>query len=322
LLIFATRLSYRIQRLRDDTEEVISPEGRIKGDLSSSREHDEIGDLRTSFITLLNRLQEYNRYLEGMASKLSHELRTPVTVVKSSLENLEQVTQDPDQATYVSRAKDGVNRLNHILTRMSEASRLEQSLLNEPRQIFSLQQVVNACANAYDSIHPQHKIRLIVASALEKNPLKCHGSPDLIAQMLDKLVSNALDFAEKDSDIDIVLQNSNGDIELFVRNVGPELPRNMQSNLFDSMVSVRDNKSGDSPHLGLGLYIVKMIAQFHSGKPFARNINATAVVEQTGSKTTELDKTANNDTSYYNGVEIGVEIPNSSFDDSGSGERE
>ena len=309
LLAFATRLSYRIQRLRDETEDVISDDGRIKGSLSAQPGNDEIGDLRASFNALLARLQEYNRYLEGMASKLSHELRTPVTVVKSSLENLDQSSLDDDQSTYLQRAQDGVDRLNHLLTRMSEATRLEQSLLNEPRQEFSLRQVVEACANAYNDIHEKHQIQLIVDAPLAKNPLKCHGSPDLIAQMLDKLVSNALDFATPESAIDIVLQPTEAGIELLVRNLGPTLPKSMQANLFDSMVSVRDKASGDKPHLGLGLYIVRLIAQFHSGKPFARNLKSQEDVQSASD---------NED----NGVEIGVEIPNSAFREPSASELE
>jgi len=307
LLAFATRLSYRIQRLRDETDEVIGTDGRIKGVLADIQGNDEIGDLRASFNALLARLQEYNRYLESMASKLSHELRTPVTVVKSSLENLDQSALDDDQSTYLLRAKDGVDRLNHLLTRMSEATRLEQSLLNESRQEFSLFQVVEACANAYNDIHDNHQIQLIVDPVLEKNPLKCHGSADLIAQMLDKLVANALDFAIANSTIDIVLQPSNAGIELMVRNLGPVLPENMQASLFDSMVSVRQKSSSDKPHLGLGLYIVRLIAQFHSGKPFARNLKAAEDVQTA---------TENED----NGVEIGVEIPNSAFRGTTAGE--
>ena len=241
-----------------------------------------------------------------MASKMSHELRTPVTVVKSSLENLDLSALDDDQSTYLKRAQDGVDRLNHLLTRMSEATRLEQSLLNEPREEFSLRQVVEACAAAYDSMHENHKISLKLPEILEKNPLKCHGSADLIAQLLDKLVSNALDFAKPDSDIDIVLQSTDKGVELFVRNQGASLPENMQSNLFDSMVSVRDKAiAGDKPHLGLGLYIVRLIAQFHSGKPFARNLKPADEV-----KSSSYDY---NEDKAVEGVEIGVEISHSAF---------
>jgi len=300
LLTFATRLSYRIQRLRDDTNDVISDDGRITGTLTPQVANDEIGDLRSSFNALLNRLQEYHRYLESMTGKLSHELRTPVTVVKSSLENLNLSTLDGDQAIYLQRALDGIDRLNHLLTRMSEASRLEQSLLNESREDFSLLQVVDSCASAYNDIHENYQICLIVDPALEKSPLKCHGSADLIAQMLDKLISNALDFAIVGSTIEIVLQPTAAGIELLVRNLGPRLPTNMQSSLFDSMVSIREKSSSDKPHLGLGLYIVRLIAQFHSGKPFARNL-----VTQIG-----VEAASDNEN---NGVEIGVEIPNSAF---------
>ena len=60
-------------------------------------------------------------------------------------------------------------------------------------------------------------------------------------------------------------------IEISVENQGPPLPDEMHGRLFDSMVSLRKGQEGDEPHLGLGLYIVRLIAEFHGGRAFARN---------------------------------------------------
>src|SRR5215207_7026507 len=88
LTAYATWLSARIRRLRDDAERAIDERGRVRRPLSSSTAVDEIGDLSRSFGSVLERLSEYASYQEKMASRLSHELRTPVAVVRSSLENL------------------------------------------------------------------------------------------------------------------------------------------------------------------------------------------------------------------------------------------
>ena len=88
LTLYATWLSSRIRRLRDDAERAIDERGRVRAPLASSRAGDEIGDLSRSFGSVLARLSEYASYQEKMASRLSHELRTPIAVVRSSLDNL------------------------------------------------------------------------------------------------------------------------------------------------------------------------------------------------------------------------------------------
>ncbi|VAW71831.1 Sensor histidine kinase [hydrothermal vent metagenome] len=280
LLGYATRLSVRIMRLRDETERAISAEGRIERDIKRSTEHDEIGDLSRSFSDMLARLGEYNRYLESMAGKLSHELRTPITVVRSSLDNLTSAQTDDERQTYIQRASEGVARLSDILTRMSEATRLEQTLQSERRSNISLKQLVEGCVSGYRMIYPQLEFALQTNGAQAHNASEypVHGAPELLAQLLDKLVSNAVDFHLQGSAIRIRLLKKSSSVQLSVINQGPCLPEYMRENLFESMVSVRD-KRDKQPHLGLGLYIVRLIAEFHQAKVEALNTPGSDGVE-------------------------------------------
>ncbi|HEY3077662.1 MAG TPA: ATP-binding protein [Burkholderiales bacterium] len=256
LLAFASRLSTRLSRLRDEAEAAIDSQGRVRKLLHGSAAGDEIGDLSRSFSTVLERLAQYNTYLENMAGRLSHELRTPIAVVRSSLENLKLARPD-EAAVYLARANDGLKRLDTILTRMSEATRLEQLVRKEERERFDAREVVRGCAYAY----PHRKFEIDVP----ERPVWLRGAPDLYAQMLDKLVSNAADFSTGDEPIRIRLDSRAGEATLTVSNRGPRLPEAMAGKLFESMVSVRNTNSGTEPHLGLGLYIVRLIAEFHGG---------------------------------------------------------
>src|SRR5690606_19178892 len=120
LLVFATRLSLRIRRLRDDAENSIDSHGRVLGTVSGSEDGDELGDLSRSFADILRRLQQYTGYLEALGGRLSHELRTPVAVVRSSLDNLKQVELPKEARIYLQRAEQGLSRLTTIFARMSE----------------------------------------------------------------------------------------------------------------------------------------------------------------------------------------------------------
>jgi len=268
---YATVLSFRVRKLRDNADQAIGSDGRVIGVVTPSGASDEVGDLSRSIAGMLNRLAEYNRYLETMASKLSHELRTPITVVRSSLENLETAELDDEHKAYTNRAKEGVDRLSNILTRMSEATRLEQTIQHEERQEFDLQEVLNSCIKGYQLANPRQEFSLQVTNKLDK-PFVLNGVPDLIAQMLDKLVSNAMDFAEEGTPIVVRLIRSDTQAGIQVQNQGPALPEQMKDNLFDSMVSLRE-KRGAQPHLGLGLYIVRLIVEYHQGSVKADNTN-------------------------------------------------
>lgn len=267
LLLFASRISNRIRRLRDNTEAIIDANGKIVGKLPIAKEGDEIGDLSRAFSDVLLRLQQYNSYLENMASRLSHELRTPIAVVKSSLDALSQVSAQANtqQDVFVQRAQSGISRLSSILNAMSEATRLEQAIAQEEVTTFNMIDVIKGCVGGYQHAYTDRQFSL----SCSQDTAMLKGAPDLIAQMFDKIISNAVDFSQPDDIIDVAVYTKDKRIVLTVSNPGPLLPEGMKKQLVQSMVSVRPEseaaQSAGSPHLGLGLYIADIIVAFHQG---------------------------------------------------------
>ncbi len=268
LLGFATRLSTRIRRLRDEAETALDARGRLAHLVTAQSAGDEVGDLSRSFSALLARLAQHHAYLESLASRLSHELRTPIAVVRSSLENLRLAPADA--RVYLDRAEEGLRRLGTILTRMSEATRLEQGLAAVERERYDLAAVVAGCVEAYRLAYPGRAFDL----QLPADKPGVLGSPDLAAQLLDKLVENAVDFSDPGggAPVRVSLDLAGAFVVLAVENRGPLLPETMRGKLFESMVSVRTGRDGAGPHLGLGLYVARLIAEFHDGAISAKNL--------------------------------------------------
>lgn len=265
LLIYATRLSLRLRRLSLDASEAIDEHGRVVGKIAGSRASDEIGDLSRSYAAMLERLKEYNNYMESLASKLSHELRTPMAVVQSSLDNLESYIAE-DGSDYLVRAQDGIKRLNVLVLRLSEATRLEQALQTADLESVDLTDLINRCGEGYKLAYPDSDFKVTTPLIkIEKNI-----SADLFTQMLDKLISNAVDFSLPGKPIEIILQN-NKTTEISIINYGSVLPDEMKAQLFNSMVSFRKKKD-EQPHLGLGLHIARLIAEFHHAEITANNL--------------------------------------------------
>jgi dedicated sortase system histidine kinase len=268
LAIFASRLSGRIRRLRDEVDQAIDAHGRVRHIAAGSRAGDEIGDLSRSFSDVLQRLGENAAHREQLASRLSHELRTPVAVVKSSLENLRAHPVPADANVYLERAQGGLDRLSQILTRMSEATRLEQSLHEVERERCDVAALVSACVDGYRGAYP-HAVFAVTAP----EPVMIDGAPDLIAQMLDKLVANAIEFATPGTPVAVTVERAGAFARIAVANQGAPLPEGMRERLFESMVSARSATQGNgTPHLGLGLYIVRLIAEFHGGHAQASDL--------------------------------------------------
>lgn len=265
LLVYASVLSWRIRRLSHVAQQVVDGDGRIRAQLPSSRSRDEIGDLARSYAALLQRLRHYNEYLETLSSKLSHELRTPLAIVRSSLDNLGELERTPQQQVYLDRASDGAARLSRLLNAMSAASRLEQSLHQSERQRMDLRDMLGHLVGSYRSVYAP---RTLVMTCLEEGPHWVMAAPELLAQMCDKLVENAADFTGAEGYIEFNLSRQGRSIRLQVINTGPAIPDSLQGRLFDSLTSGR---TGEGDHLGLGLYVVRLIVEFHQGQVRAFN---------------------------------------------------
>jgi len=261
---FASRISNRIRLLRNQAESSIDEHGRINNALAPSTTNDEIGDLSRSFSTAVNRLSQYNHYLENMSSRLSHELRTPIAVVRTSLENLSMQNIPSEAEPYIERAQIGIQRLNLILTNMSEATRIEQMLHSTEKIDFNVNQVLSGCVQGYRQIYPEVTFNLSTIET-ENESTTMSGSPEHIAQLLDKVIANAVEFSD-DNIINIVLETKNNQLILHISNNGALLPEQMKERLFDSMVSMRPADKQSLPHLGLGLYIARLIVEFHQGR--------------------------------------------------------
>lgn len=271
LVFYATWLSLRIRKLNDAAANAINESGKIAENFPVLGSRDELGELSKSYAQLLTRLREYTHYLRTLSSKLSHELRTPLAIVKSSLDNLEYEPLGDQAKIYAERAREGAARLSSILNAMSAASRVEQAIEGSERERIPCDELLKNLKAAYEDVYQEVDFQLKIRK--DGKGLHINGSAELLVQALDKLVDNAADFCPKDGLVELGLYRHQDFVIFTVRNEGPPLPSHMHGQLFDSMVSVRDKTPAEgSHHLGLGLYIVSLITDFHNGEVQGYNV--------------------------------------------------
>ena len=271
MFVFAARLAVRLSRLRSASESALTREG-LNTKFPETAAPDELGDVARGFSTLLGRLNEYTGYLRTLAGKLAHEIRTPLTIVRSSLENLESeggVSQGAQ--VYLDRARQGSERLNAILIAMGAATRVEEAIASSERTRFDIVSVVASAVASYGNAFPQRQF----ATDLPPQPIEIQGAPDLIVQLLDKLIDNAVDFSPPGATIMVRLHAEPREVVLAVDNPGPPLAPWIRGRLFESLWQSRTDRDS-RPHFGLGLYIVRLIAEFHGGNATAANLAGDA----------------------------------------------
>jgi len=269
LLAFAGRLAWRIRSLRREASAAIDQHGRLKTNQLKNEmtAGDEIGDLARSVSHMLTKLHQHNRFLENMPRTLRHEINNPLNTLSTSLQNLAEENPDIRTSKYLESAKRGVMRIGSIVQNLADAANLEESLEAEDLEVLDIQELLKSYV-ANCSI--THKTTEFVYRG-ERTPVYAKVADYRIEQLLDKVVDNAIDFHRVNSPIKVQLDKGRDFLSITVANRGPLLPPEVEDSLFDSMVSHRGQHS--QLHFGLGLYVVRLIAEYHRGSVQANNLS-------------------------------------------------
>ena len=268
LIVFAGRLTWRIRRLRQETAAAIDDFGRLRANTVASgmASADEIGDLARSVSGMLGRLAQHHTFLQRMPRTLRHEINNPLNTLHTSLEHLAQESTLVRDSKYLESAKRGVLRIGAIVENLADAANLEDSLVAEDPEVVDVQQIVESYVDNYSAMHGE--CALVYQGT--RAPAYARIEDYRIEQILDKLIDNAVDFHRANSPITVQLDVRRDSLRLTVANRGPMLAPDIAASLFESMVSRRGAEN--RLHFGLGLYVVRVIAEQHGGSVRAMNL--------------------------------------------------
>ncbi len=268
LVVFAGRLTWRIRNLRREAAIAIDEYGRLRTNSldSGMTTADEIGDLARGISNMLARLDQYHTFLRGMPRTLRHEINNSLNTLNTSLEHLAQEAEQIRDSKYLESAKRGVLRIGTIVQNLADAANLEESLASEDLEVIDVQVLLESYINNCRTIH---KGQSFIFRGVP-HPVYAAVADYRIEQLLDKLIDNALDFHRTGSPIKVQIDVYRKNLRIVVANRGPMLPAPTIGSLFESMVSRRPLES--KLHFGLGLYVVRVIAEQHGGSVQALNL--------------------------------------------------
>lgn len=270
ILGFSLRLADRIRKLGAEATGAIDVYGRLRTNqlTAETRSGDEIGDLARSISGMLARLHQHNQFLENMPRTLRHEINNPLNTLSTSLQNLEFEDTAEGRQKYLEAAKRGVNRIGMIVQNLADAASLEDALQAEEMEVVDLFELVQNYLSNCRAMHPDREFRY--QGVAER--VSTLVSDFRIEQLLDKLIDNAIDFSAAGSTITLGITTDADSLTLFVTNHGPTIAEDKIRNIFDSMVSIRENNPDNRLHFGMGLYVVRIIAEHHGGSVTATNL--------------------------------------------------
>lgn len=248
----------------------------------------EAADARTAAERALAQLNSATEarlgWLRSMSHVLGHELQSPMAVVYRSLRDARHMTaSDTAILELLQRAEHHVERVSSMIQSARDASRLEDAVRSAERAPTDLSRLIGRYVDDISVLPQYQKINLRFTPC---GVLRIQCSSQHIEQLLDKLLSNAADFSEAGSDVEVILTQSAADQSaearpfalIHVRNRGPLLSEAAEE-LFKPFRSARPEGMKTGTNIGVGLYIARIIARSHDGELTAQDLPDGSGVE-------------------------------------------
>ena len=229
---------------------------------------DEIGDLSRVLREMTDALHDRMDATERFAADVSHEIKNPLTSLRSAVETASKLKDTQQQKKLMGIILEDVQRLDRLITDISNASRLDSELSREEMQLVDLGNMISTLIDVENSVAGLVRFELTLQS---RGCLEVVGLEDRLVQVFRNLFSNAKSFSPPDGVISVSAKKIGNFIEITIEDEGPGIPITSLSKIFDRFYTERPENEKFGVHSGLGLSISKQIIEAHRGKIVAEN---------------------------------------------------
>jgi two-component system sensor histidine kinase ChvG len=236
-----------------------------------ARRDDEIGGLTRSLEDMTHSLSERMDAIEAFAADVAHEIRNPLTSLRSAVETLDLVHEAAARERLLGILKNDVQRLDRLVTDISNASRLDAELSRDQPKMVDLGRLVADIVALYQATaRPGDvRVRLEVAPGIE--PVRVMGREGPLGQIFRNLIDNARSFSPRGDEVTVALGRGHGRIVATVSDNGPGIPPENVETIFERFYTSRPKGAAFGGNSGLGLSIARQIAEAHGGTLVAQN---------------------------------------------------
>lgn len=272
-----------LKKLARAAENIRQGKGRQTEIPDLSRRGDEIGELSVALRAMTHALWDRMDTIERFAADVSHEIKNPLTSLRSAVETAAVVKNQKDKDKLMAIIQHDVQRLDRLITDISNASRLDAELSRDEMNNVDLYLLLHKLADVHKnpmersglrdnftgrSADETPQIRLITNGT---PPILVRGNETRLAQVFENLISNALSFSPPKGLVTITITLEKSTVRVTVDDQGPGIPENKLAAIFERFYSERPKHEAYGRHSGLGLSIAHQIVLAHGGKIWAEN---------------------------------------------------
>jgi two-component system, OmpR family, sensor histidine kinase ChvG len=276
-LFFAKTIVSPILRLAHSADRISLGGKSDIPDLTSR--NDEIGDLSKSLKDMTEILAKQIDAVASFAADVAHELKNPLTSMRSALETMEHAKTDENRKKMRDIIGDDIRRLDRLITDISDVSRLDAEMSHASMKVVNLTALLETLVDIYittqkhrlPNLHLDIKKRRFKSRDEKPAPYLIKGLEGQLGQVVRNLLDNAISFSEPSGNIWIRMRSKNNMVELIVEDEGIGIPEDKLDNIFDRFYSERPKGEAFGKHSGLGLNICKQVVEAHRGKIYATN---------------------------------------------------
>ena len=240
----------------------------------SSRQ-DEIGDLSKALREMTEELSSRMDSIKNFSADVAHEIKNPLASLHSAIETVMKVQDESKKRRLLEIVLDDVNRMDRLITDISDASRIDAGLSQEPRKQVNLVSILKKVIGREMRDQKLNKEKIILKCEKKLN-VKIMGIEDRLARAFQNILSNAISFTPENGLIkcfvSIIKKNQIKVLRIMFQDEGSGVPVEKTERIFDRFYTERLSKGKSGTHSGLGLNITRQIIEAHGGTIVAKNI--------------------------------------------------
>ncbi len=270
-LLLIQRIAVPVLRLARAADQVRLSRARSISLPDLAERRDELGDLTRSLETMTVALSERMVAIERFAADVSHELRNPMTSIRSAVETLELVKTDAQRQRLTAILHHDVNRLDRLISDISNASRLDAELARNTPSPMDVARLLSDICDFYTATGKPGEVRVTFAAANASGPVRVIGREGPLGQVFRNLVDNARSFSPPGGEVRVYLSRTRHEVNVRVEDDGPGVPPDNLETVFERFYTSRPKGAAFGGNSGLGLAIARQIIKTHGGRIWAEN---------------------------------------------------
>lgn len=231
---------------------------------------DEIGHLSGALRSMTNALYDRIEAIERFAADVAHELKNPLTSLRSAVETLPRATKAEDRERLAEIIQHDVRRLDRLISDISNASRLDAELARQHTEPVDIQKLAETMVSIQKDVAANRHVSVVIEPVAGRFPPMVSGHDSRLAQVFNNLVDNAISFSPEGSTVRMGIATDAENVVVKVADEGPGIQGDV-TKIFQRFYTDRPEGESFGDHSGLGLSICRQIVEAHKGTITAEN---------------------------------------------------